>query len=192
MLWHAGITTLLAASAQAGVADLVGEGYLSERSSRSLESRMMDDALSMGSVVVSRQLSPNVQLNANGTVNMTAWDQQVNAACLAALSKLAEATNPSGTCTCYNLPVLNNDTGAFEADLRLYQLSAARAEFAGIPADQVQVSLSYRGSSVSPVSATTASQKVTARQNKNLKLLQTYMFVGQIDQDKLAINKANM
>lgn len=192
MFGYAGIVALLAAVAQAGVADLVSDGYFSGQSARSLESRMTDEALSMGSVVVSRQASPNIQLNPNGTVNMAAWDAQVNAACMAALSKLTEATNPSGTCTCYNLPALNNETGAFEADLRLYQLSAARAEFAGIPADQVQVSLSYRGSSVSPVSATTASQKVTARQNTNLKLLQTYLFVGQIDQDKLAINKANM
>lgn len=188
MFWSTAATALLAVGgAQAGgVADMVAEGYLTGRSTRSLESRMDQDAANH--VVVTRQTagSSTVQLNANGTVNMAAWDAQVNTACMAALAKLTEATNPSGTCTCYNLPVLNNSTGAFEADLRLFQLSAARDGFAGIPADQVQVALSYNGASVSPVSASTAVQKVSARQNQNLKLLQTYMFVGQIDPDKLA------
>lgn len=140
-------------------------------------------------VVISRQLQANVQLNANGTVNMTAWETTVNAACMAALAKLKEATNPSGTCTCYNLPAINNQTGAFEADLRLYQLSTARDEFAGIPPEQVQVSLSYSGASVSPVSASTAAQKLSARQNPQLKLLQTYLFVGQVDPTKLALSR---
>lgn len=185
MYWHAGVTALLAVGAQAGgVADLVAEGVLTGRSSRSLETRMSEDALNH--VVVTRQLQADVQLNANGTVNMTAWETTVNAACMAALAKLTEATNPSGTCTCYNLPAINNETGAFEADLRLYQLSTARDDFAGIPADQVQVSLSYNGASVSPVSAATAAQKLSARQNTNLKLLQTYLFVGQIDPTKLS------
>lgn len=191
MFWQAGLSALLAVGVQAGgIGDLVAEGYLTGRSPRSLESRMADDALDR--VIVSRQLSSTVQLNANGTVNMTAWDAQVNAACTAALSKLTEASNPSGTCTCYNLPVLNNATGAFEADLRLYQLSAPRAEFAGIPADQVQVSLSYNGASVSPVSAATAGTKVASRQTTTtgtgLKLLQTYLFIGQIDANKLSLN----
>lgn len=193
MFGKVGLSALFAVGAQAGgVGSLVAEGYLSGRSPRSLESRMADDA--MDRIIVSRQLTPNVQFNANGTVNMAAWDAQVNAACEAALSKLSEASNPSGTCTCYNLPVLNNATGAFEADLRLYQISQARAEFAGIPADQVQVALSYNGASVSPVSAATAGAKVVGRQTasgKNLKLLQTYLFIGQIDANKMSL-KNNM
>lgn len=191
MFWQTAVTALLAVGAQAGgVSDLVAESYLSGRSSQSLESRMADDA--MGNVVVTRQAQSSVTLMPNGQVNMTAWDAVVNAACIAALQKLAEATNPSGTCTCYNLPALNNATGGFEADLRLYQISTPRAEFAGIPANQVQVSLSYHGSSASPVTTATAAQKLTARQNTGVRLLQTYMFVGQIDPDKLAINNKNM
>lgn len=190
MFWQVGLSALLAVGAQAGgIGSLVAEGYLSGRSPRSLESRMVEDATDR--VVVSRQLQSTVQFNANGSVNMTAWDAQVTAACEAALSKLTEASNPSGTCTCYNLPVLNNATGAFEADLRLYQISAARAEFAGIPADQVQVALSYNGASVSPVSAATAGAKVVGRQTASgasLKLLQTYLFIGQVDPNKMSLS----
>lgn len=175
---------MLAVGAQAGgIGDLVAEGYFNGRSPQSLESRMAEDAATH--VVVSRQLTSDVRLNADGTVNMAAWETEVNAACTAALSKILVATNPSGTCTCYNLPALNNATGAFEADLRLYQLSAARDDFAGIAPEQVQVSLSYHGASVSPVSQTTAGARVAARQNENLRLLQTYLFIGQIDADKL-------
>lgn len=190
MFWQAGVTALLAMGAQAGgVADLVAEGALTGRSSRTLESRM--DASADSHVVKARQLQleNNVQLNANGTINMAAWEEQVNSACLSALAKLNDATNPSGTCTCYNLPALNTATGAFEADLRLYQLSTPRNEFAGIPPEQVQVSLSYNGASVSPVSASTAQAKVSTRQATgaaDLRLLQTYLFVGQIDKDRLA------
>lgn len=185
------MTAALVVGAQAGgVADLVAEGMLTGRSSLSLDSRMDDFA--DNHVVVSRQ-SSTVSVNNTGTLNMTAWDIEVNAACTAALSKLPQATNPSGTCTCYNLPVLNNATGAFEADLRLYQISASRDAFAGISQNQIQVSLSYNGASVSPVTSTTAAAKVVAaRQNSNVQLLQTYLFVGQIDQDKLSSSNANM
>ncbi|CAN8101955.1 unnamed protein product [Discula destructiva] len=184
MIWQARLSALLAVGAQAGgIGDLIAEGYLSGRSPQSLEARTADSELKHD--VASRQLAPTVQLDVNGTANMAAWDAQVNAACTAALSKLSQATNPSGTCTCYNLPVLNNATGAFEADLRLYQISAARDDFAGIPANQVQVSLSYNGASVSPVSASTASTKVAARQASTVQLLQTYLFIGQIDADRL-------
>lgn len=188
MKWQAGLTAVLAVGAHAGgVSDLVGEGMLAARSPMSLELRMDDYA--SNHVIVSRQATV---LNGTGNMNMTAWDIEVNAACQAALAKLVQATNPSGTCTCYNLPVLNNATGAFEADLRLYQISAARDDFAGISQNQIQVSLSYNGASVSPVTTTTAAAKIVARQNSNPQLLQTYMFIGQIDQDKLTATNMNM
>jgi hypothetical protein len=138
----------------------------------------------------------NVVLNPDGTINMTAWDALATESCNTALSHLPEASNPSGTCICYNLPALDNVTGAFEADLRVYQLSTPSGAFSGIAAKDIQVGLSYKGASVSPVTAQTASKKVTVvtRQNTvdpgiinpNLKLLQTYLFVGQIDKNQLA------
>lgn len=138
----------------------------------------------------------DVALNANGTINMTAWDAQASQACKAALSNLAEASNPSGTSVCYNLPALDNTTGTFEADLRLYQLSAPSGQFSGIPPQDIQVALSYSGASVSPVNSSTASQEAAAsavarRQNmprsdgSNVKLLQRYLFVGQIDKAQM-------
>lgn len=187
MLWKTGVIASLAVGAHAGgVADLVAEGVLTGRSPKSLEQRMEEDAARI--IVAGRQALPNAQPSQNGTVGMAAWGSEVDAACQTVLAKLKIATNPTGTCTCYNLPVMNNQTGAFEADLRLYQLSTPTSDFEGISADHVQVALSYRGASVSPVSATTAAQKANMRRDNTEGkpvLLQTYLFVGQVDADKL-------
>lgn len=187
MLWKTGALALLAVGAHAGgVVDLVAEGLLAGRSPNSLEQRMEEDAASI--IVIGRRASSTVQMSQNGTVDMEAWDAEVDAACQTVLAKLKRATNPTGTCICYNLLAMNNQTGAFEADLRLYQLSTPTGDFEGISADHVQVGLSYKGASVSPVSATTAAQKVNMRRENidgHPTLLQTYIFVGQVDAGKL-------
>lgn len=85
---------------------------------------------------------------ADGTLNMTAWNAQVNAACISSLRQLTVASNPSGTCVCYNLPALDNSTGVFEADLRLFRISDARDAFAGIAPEQVSVGVRFVGANV--------------------------------------------
>jgi len=134
-------------------------------------------------------------------LNLTAWNQQTSAACSAALSRLDVASNPSGTCICYNLPSLDTVTGVFEADLRLFKISEPTGDFAGIPPQNIEVGLSYAGASVSPVSATRMSTRdvlgalVQVEEEEartpltsvlaNLELLQAYLFVGQIDKSKM-------
>jgi len=126
-------------------------------------------------------------LNPDGSLNMTAWDTQANSACIEALRALPQSSNPSGTCVCYNLPALDSSSGTFEAELRLYQLSVPTGEFAGIPPENIQVGLSYKGASVSPITSGAGISRVVARQNTNAntdpKLLQSYLFVGQIDKE---------
>lgn len=208
MLWHqAIISTLLAAGVEAGIGALVAEGMT--RNSPALERRMEEIAKahlrSQGYLETRQDIqgttgpASNVVLNQDGTIDMTAWDTMANEACNGALSHLSSASNPSGTCICYNLPALDNTTGTFEADLRLFQISAPTADFSGIPPQNIQVGLAYKGASVSPVSTSTATQNVVskvveARQadvvaNGTLKLLQSYMFVGQIDKTQM---KADM
>lgn len=198
MFWQtAAAASLLVARAQAGIGALVAEGVLTGRSTVDLDRRMAImaeegiQAQPYHHVVIKRQ-SAGVQFNADGSINMTAWEETANAACDSALSKLPESSNPSGTSICYNLPALDNVTGTFEADLRLYQVSTPTGAFAGIPPQNIQVGLSYSGASVTPVSPQTAQKLVVARQdatttsnNTSLKLLQTYLFVGQIDKSKM-------
>ncbi|KAI3540152.1 hypothetical protein CABS01_14214 [Colletotrichum abscissum] len=139
-----------------------------------------------------------VTLNNDGTINMTAWEQETSAKCTDALSHLDQASNPSGTCICYNLPSLNAQTGVFEADLRLFKVSEPNNAFAGIPPQNIQVGLSFNGASVSPVSASKIGSS-TAKRDLSFEVpwtglqkrvvtpqaLQTYLFVGQIDQSRM-------
>ncbi|WQF80791.1 hypothetical protein CDEST_05805 [Colletotrichum destructivum] len=140
-----------------------------------------------------------VSVNADGTINMTAWELETTQKCTDALSHLDQASNPSGTCICYNLPSLDAKTGVFEADLRLYKVSEPNGVFSGIPPQNIQVGLSFNGASVSPVSADKIRGTIPRRdvsfevdwsrlQKRVLtpQILQTYLFVGQIDQARMA------
>lgn len=241
MIWHTTlVASLLALGAQAGgLGSLIAEGMT--RNSPSVERRMHEIAksslLSRGWVEPRQQTQGNAPLlNADGTINMQAWDQQTNRACIDALRQLPQASNPSGTCVCYNLPALDNRTGTFQADLRLYRLGMGTGDFLGIPPVNIQVGLTYRGASVSPVSmgrlsgaagtgatgagtaagagagaaavpgaagsvaagnsplpgasAAAGASPIAARQvqadtGMDLDLLQTYLFIGQIDKDRM-------
>ncbi len=195
MFWTAILAAAaLATQARAGAANLAGDGLLVRRSPLDLD-QSLSGAKSEHAVrfvaeratttMTTTAAGTDVILNADGTINMTAWDQTATQACNNALTRLPESSNPSGTCICYNLPALDNVTGAFEADLRLFQLSTPSGEFQGIPPENINVSLSYTSASVIPVTAQTVSRLVAGRaeqpvSNGTLRLLQQYLFVGQI------------
>lgn len=200
------VAALLAATGvQAGIGALIAEGMT--RNSPSYERRMQEIAkrsIAIRGLLETRQTQGNQPvINPDGTINMTAWDAQANAACVTALRALPEASNPSGTAVCYNLPALDQNSGTFEADLRVYRLGVPTGDFAGIPPENVEVGLRYRGASVSPISANTAARGIVAARssapeqvlvekrqspaetNGDLQLLQTYLFVGQIDETEM-------
>jgi hypothetical protein len=143
--------------------------------------------------VASGPLESTVVLNPDGSLNMTAWDEETSIACTEALSHLELASNPSGTCICYNLPSLDTSTGVFEADLRLYKVSEPSGAFDGIPPQNIQVGLAYKGASVSPVSASRIGGRSLSqgtefpiqRRAVTPELLQAYLFVGQIDATRM-------
>ncbi|KAG6003402.1 hypothetical protein E4U21_002077 [Claviceps maximensis] len=135
----------------------------------------------------------------NGEHDIAAWNTVTDTACTKALSVLPRSSNPSGNCVCYNLPSLDIKTGIFEADLRLYRVSDPRDDFAGVPPQSVRVGLQYHGASVSSISeqeliAMGLVKNQTRKQNRrdgtagSPRLIQTYLFVGQIDAAKLAQN----
>ncbi|RDA89520.1 hypothetical protein CP533_1067 [Ophiocordyceps camponoti-saundersi (nom. inval.)] len=134
------------------------------------------------------QLSPNQ--NGNAGVN---WNDAIKTECIKALSRLPRSTNPSGNCICYNLPSLNTDTGAFEADLGVYSVSDPRDDFAGISPKDINVGVQYAGASVT-LATPQQTQDMLSRQatigrrqeNNGPQLVQEYMFIGQIDKDRLA------
>jgi len=138
-------------------------------------------------------------------INVTQWDADTMAACTNTLEALnGVASNPSGMAVCYNLPFLENTTGVFQADLRLFTISPPTGAFANIPSANVQVGLSYIGATVSAVNASTLARRedrisliswprsengMEKRQASVPTMAQSYAFVGQINADLL---KANM
>ncbi len=82
---------------------------------------------------------------------MAEWDAHTKEACMASLMALnGTAGNPTGLAICYNLPYLNNATGLFQADLRLYRVAPATGNWVGIPDEDVKVDLSYKDAWVNP------------------------------------------
>ncbi|KAJ6443206.1 C6 zinc finger protein [Purpureocillium lavendulum] len=151
--------------------------------------------------------------SAAGTLNATDWDAVTDAACVDALRALPRSTNPSGNCLCYNLPSLDTGSGVFEADLRLYRISAARDAFAGVSPADISVGVSYSGATVTPVSANElmglgavenrtrlvvapraesqpgdAGAGAGAGAGDGPQLLRKYLFVGQIDKARMERN----
>ncbi|KAI1077999.1 hypothetical protein F5B20DRAFT_582816 [Whalleya microplaca] len=177
------MTSLFAAPAFAGI-DGRMEGMLDAPGARGLETRLDD----MADHIVERRQTQDQQAAAS-QLNMTTWNADTSAACMQVLSQLTAASNPSGTAICYNLPTLDTNAGTFMADLRLFQISAPSGEFAGIPPADISVGLSYNGASVSPVSqqlnARGFADSLVRRQSSTPSLLQTYLFVGQIDKAQM-------
>ena len=141
-----------------------------------------------------------IQLQPDGALNLTAWDQDTNNACISTLRSITRASNPSGNCICYNLPSLDAKSGVFEAELRLYKVSDPRGSWTGIKPSDVKVSVSYNGASASPVKADAMTGKgmqggmssvvrrssLEGREDHNPELLQAYMLVGQIDEKQMS------
>ncbi|KAL0944919.1 uncharacterized protein CTRU02_202806 [Colletotrichum truncatum] len=211
MFWKVAVTTAaLASSACAEIRPMAMDPSIEvravdvlERSYEDIANRYIEKRQSMDVNAEWVPTKPEVKLNADGSINMTAWEAETSAACTAALSHLDAASNPSGTCICYNLPSLDTKTGVFEADLRLFKVSEPSGAFSGIPPQNIQVGLSFNGASVSPVSASRIGN--ARRDNNNMardmtfevswgglekrvvtpQALQTYLFVGQIDQTRM-------
>ena len=145
---------------------------------------------------------------ASGMLDMTAWGRKTSDLCAARLSMLDAASNPSGTAICYNIPMLNNQTGRFLAELRLYMISDPTDAFLGVAPQNLQLGLQYTGAMASRLGNDTLAQTVTSRRslepevepeagpglgrrdsnsnsNSNPQLLETHMFVGQIDTTRL-------
>ncbi|KAI1371438.1 hypothetical protein F4677DRAFT_435643 [Hypoxylon crocopeplum] len=166
------LASLLATSALASVHPVMG-GMLGPRGTM-LEVRLEDAD------------GDSLQRRQTDTSNMTQWNTDTTAACMSALASLTAASNPSGASVCYNLFSLDTNAGTFMADVRLFQISAPFGDFEGIPPENIQVGLQYKGASASLTSQGVQARDVVKRQSSTPALLQASMIVGQIDKDQMA------
>jgi hypothetical protein len=81
--------------------------------------------------------------------NLKEWNQKTAQACNTAISQLTQASNPSGLGVCYNLPFLNKKTGVFQAELRIFNVSAPSAPWEGVSRSDISVAFGYQGATVS-------------------------------------------
>ena len=188
MLLTAAIATaLLATHAHAEIRPLAMDPLIHVRSPDVLE----EDYKTVADRYLSRrQAAADGNATAEQGTDMEAWMADTEAACRDALARLNAATNPSGAGLCYNLPALDTNTGVFEADLRVFKVSEPSGDWAGIAPQDIDVGLSFSGASVSPVEMDRVtgggmSGELAPRQAQQPQLLQSYMFIGQIDQDKM-------
>ena len=134
--------------------------------------------------------------SSSAIIDTTEWNTTTTAACESALSVITRAVNPSGIVACYNIPYFDNTTGAFEADLRMYQVNAATGNFTGVSSDQISLSLTYPDASVSSSGSTKLKRNgVTARSpsststvstnSSTMTSLQDFHFVGQVAQTSI-------
>lgn len=165
--------------------DVLHRPYASVATSSLLNVRDISSGLSTSDTLTKR----------DGSLNMTAWDQETTAACRAVLTSLHQSTNPSGSCVCYNLPSLDIKTGVFEADLRLFQVNEPRGSFEGISSKDISVGVSYTGASVMAIDpdevtgqGMVGSYSTVARRSDEPTLLRSYMFIGKIDQNRMVEN----
>ncbi|KAF9730923.1 hypothetical protein PMIN06_005804 [Paraphaeosphaeria minitans] len=94
--------------------------------------------------------------------DLAKWDEQTKAACGSALTVLnGQASNPSGIAVCYNLPFLDNQTGIFQAELRMYNVSAPIDPWKGVTAGDVNMALSYLGATVQNTNGTFSKRDIT-------------------------------
>ena len=101
------------------------------------------------------QVSPTPASGDAAKVDLAQWEAQTKAACGTALQSLnGQASNPSGIAVCYNLPFLDNQTGVFQAELRMYNVSAPIDPWTGITAADVSMTLSYSGATVQNMNST--------------------------------------
>jgi hypothetical protein len=91
--------------------------------------------------------------------NLTQWNEMTSAACSAAVSALSSAGNPSGMAACYNVPFLDNTTGLFESEVRLYNMSQPTGEWAGLQANAISISMAYQGAEVAQTAGLTMAKR---------------------------------
>ncbi|EEH22969.1 hypothetical protein PABG_05180 [Paracoccidioides brasiliensis Pb03] len=70
-------------------------------------------------------------------------------ACLDALDELESVVNPSGMAACFNIPVFDSTTGAFEADIRLYKVTDGVDDFEGIPPSEYTLQVNIPQATIS-------------------------------------------
>ena len=115
------------------------------------------------------------------------WNEQTSAVCLDALRSIdGDSTNPSGISVCYNLPFFDEETGVFQAELRMYNVSAPFDEWQGVVAADIALELSFTGASAQIVNNPPSRRRLLRRQDlqqSSPEEMKVLSYIGQVDED---------
>lgn len=112
----------------------------------------------------------------------SAMNESIATACIDDLSKLTSVDNAAGLAACYNIMQYDSKQGAFEADLRLYQMFSPSGSFKDIPVTDIMLSLTYPASTMFQ-SLTKRSKRdaVVERQSDSMAEIQQYTLFGSFE-----------
>ena len=96
-------------------------------------------------------------------------DQTTEVACVLAVSGMnGVASNPSGMAACYNIQSVNNITGTFNTNLRIYQVCGPKGDWLEISGSSVSLGLDYARAIV------TKHDEIEETRNANASLMSTH------------------
>jgi hypothetical protein len=92
---------------------------------------------------------PQAAAAAVASISPAEWNAQADTACMTAVMQLrGKSSNPAGLAVCYNVPYLDEAKGVFEAELRMYNVSAPTGDFVGVTPAMMMVTLQYQGATI--------------------------------------------
>ncbi|EXJ71007.1 uncharacterized protein A1O5_06000 [Cladophialophora psammophila CBS 110553] len=105
-----------------------------------------------------------------------ALNETIATACVSALKTLSSVENAAGLAACYNILQYDSKQGAFEADLRLYQMFQPTGNFKNVPVNDIMISLTYPTSTTFQSLTKRRKRDVEARQNSMAEVQQYTLF----------------
>ncbi|EXJ82506.1 hypothetical protein A1O3_06319 [Capronia epimyces CBS 606.96] len=138
--------------------------------------------------ILRREPQSNSLLSVAAPTNTT--NQTIAAACVSSLSKLTSVDNDAGLAACYNVMQFDSKQGAFEADLRLYQMFDPSGSFAGLSVNDIMLSVTYPASTMFQSLTKRKKRDVVERQSAAVSEVQQYTLFGTF-QKNLDLSKLN-
>ncbi|KIW26138.1 uncharacterized protein PV07_09261 [Cladophialophora immunda] len=111
-----------------------------------------------------------------------ALNETIATACVNSLKSLSSVENAAGLAACYNIMQYDSKQGAFEADLRLYQMFQPTGNFENVPINDIMISLTYPTSTTFQSLTKRRKRDVEARQSSMVEV-QQYTLFGTIEKN---------
>lgn len=124
--------------------------------------------------------APAPQMSSNGNLSVSApaesLNQTISDACVKSLGQLTSVENAAGMAACYNIIQYDQKAGAFEADLRLYQMFTPSGNFENVAVNDIMPSLSYPTSTIFQSLTKRRKRDIETRQSSMLEVQQYTLF----------------